>query len=133
MGSTDYARIEMRLPPSEKEIIEKSAASLRMSLTDYIRACCLHKKIMDTAWVPEITKQIIRIGVNINQIATVANTTGSVSQAQLDLTNQNLIAVQNQLKRIVEKMEEPTDSRLNDCRELLRKIADKLDAMEMDE
>lgn len=133
MGSTEYARIEMRLPPSEKEKIEKSAASLRMSLTDYIRACCLHKKVMDTAWIPDITKQIIRIGVNINQIATVANQNGSVTQAQLDLTNQNLILVQNQLKHIVERMEEPTDSRLYECRELLRKIADKLDAMEMNE
>lgn len=133
MSDTDFARIHIRLHPSEKEKIEKSAASLRMSLTDYIRACCLHKKVMDTTWIPDITKQIIRIGVNINQIATVANKNGSVTQAQLDLTNQNLIAVQNQLKRIVERMEEPSDSSLNECRELLRKIADKLDAMEMNE
>ncbi len=130
MSDTTKARIEFRLHPAEKEKIEKSAAALHMTVTDYIRACCLRKQIMDTSWVPEITKQIIKIGVNVNQIATVANTTHNVSDRQIDIVNENLIGVQNQLRAIIEHMENPLDQNLNECRMLLQKICEKLDAME---
>lgn len=130
MSESTKTQIAFRLHPAEKEKIEKSAAALHMTVTDYIRACCLRKQIMDTSWVPEITKQIIKIGVNVNQIATVANTTHNVSDRQIDIVNENLIGVQNQLRAIIEHMENPLDQNLNECRMLLQKICEKLDAME---
>lgn len=132
MAELTKTRIEIRLLPAEKEKIEQSAAALHMTVTDYIRACCLRKRVMDTSWVPEITKQIVKIGVNVNQIATVANTNHSVSDRQIDLVNENLIGVQNQLRAVIEHMENPLDRNLNECRQLLLKITEKLDAMEWD-
>ncbi len=132
MSGTHKTQVAFRLLPSEKEKIEKSAAELHMTVTDYIRACCLRKRVMDTSWVPEITKQIVKIGVNVNQIATVANANHSVSDRQIDLVNENLIGVQNQLRAVIEHMENPLDRNLNECRQLLLKITEKLDAMEWD-
>ena len=132
MAEITKTRIEIRLLPAEKEKIEQSAAALHMTVTDYIRACCLRKRVMDTSWVPEITKQIVKIGVNVNQIATVANANHSISDRQIDLVNENLIGVQNQLRAVIEHMENPLDRNLNECRQLLLKITEKLDAMEWD-
>ena len=132
MAEITKTRIEIRLLPVEKEKIEQSAAVLHMTVTDYIRACCLRKRVMDTSWVPEITKQIVKIGVNVNQIATVANTNHSVSDRQIDLVNENLIGVQNQLRAVIEHMENPLDRNLNECRQLLLKITEKLNAKEWD-
>ncbi|MBR4199965.1 MAG: plasmid mobilization relaxosome protein MobC [Oscillospiraceae bacterium] len=132
MNPNDRARIHITVPSAEKEKIEQSAAALHMTMTDYIRACCLRKRVMDTSWVPEITKQIVKIGVNVNQIAAVANTNHSVSDRQIDLVNENLIGVQNQLRAVIEHMENPLDRNLNECRQLLLKISEKLNAMEWD-
>ena len=132
MIETHKTQVAFRLLPSEKEKIAQSAAALHMTVTDYIRACCLRKRVMDTSWVPEITKQIVKIGVNVNQIATVANANHSVSDRQIDLVNENLIGVQNQLRAVIEHMENPLDRNLNECRLLLLKITEKLDVMEWD-
>lgn len=108
-------------------MIEANAAKAKLSVSDYVRRCCLKKKVMDTSWVTGIVNQIIRIGTNINQVVVVANTTKSVSSAQIDLLNRNLIEVQNKLQGIIDGMQTPEDKTLIAVKDLARAILKKLD------
>lgn len=121
------ARIETRISATEKEIIETNAAKAKMSVTEYVRRCCLKKKVMDTSWVAGITNQIIRIGVNVNQVAAVANKNHSVSDAQIDLLNRNLIELQNKMQSIIDCMQTPEDKTLLVVKDMARAILTKLD------
>lgn len=121
------ARLEVRMSAAEKEMIEANAAKAKMTVTEYVRRCCLKKKVMDTSWVPGITNQIIRIGVNINQVAVAANKNKSVSDAQIDLLNRNLIELQNKLQGIIDCMQTPEDKTLLTVKDMARAILKKLD------
>lgn len=127
MSKQTNTRLEIRISPSEKEMIEANAAKAKLSVSDYVRRCCLKKKVMDTSWVAGIVNQIIRIGTNINQVVVVANTTKSVSSAQIDLLNRNLIEVQNKLQGIIDGMQTPEDKTLIAVKDLARAILKKLD------
>ncbi len=127
MSENATIQIHVRILPSEKEIIETNAAAAKMSLTEYVRRCCLKKKVMDTSWVAGITNQIIRIGVNVNQIAAVANKNKSVSDAQIDLLNRNLIELQNKMQGIIDCMQTPEDKTLLAVKDMTRAILAKLD------
>lgn len=127
MSKQTNTRLEIRISPSEKEMIEANAAKAKLSVSDYVRRCCLKKKVMDTSWVAGIVNQIIRIGTNINQVVVVANTTKAVSSAQIDLLNRNLIEVQNKLQGIIDGMQTPEDKTLIAVKDLARAILKKLD------
>lgn len=127
MSKNSSLYLHIRISPSEKEMIEANAAKAKLSVSDYVRRCCLKKKVMDTSWVAGIVNQIIRIGTNINQVVVVANTTKSVSSAQIDLLNRNLIEVQNKLQGIIDGMQTPEDKTLIAVKDLARSILKKLD------
>ncbi len=127
MGENATIQIHVRILPSEKRLIEANAAKAKMTVTEYVRRCCLKKKVMDTSWVPGITNQIIRIGVNINQVAVAANKNKSVSDAQIDLLNRNLIELQNKLQGIIDCMQTPEDKTLLTVKDMARAILKKLD------
>ena len=127
MSKNSSLYLHIRISPSEKEMIEANAAKAKLSVSDYVRRCCLKKKVMDTSWVAGIVNQIIRIGTNINQVVVVANTTKSVSSAQIDLLNRNLIEVQNKLQGIIDGMQTPEDKTLIAVKDLARAILKKLD------
>lgn len=127
MGRKEQGYLTIHIEPSEKEIIDAMADAVHMTTKDYVRACCLHKKVMDTSWMPEITKQIIGIAGNINQITMIANKHHSVSQAQVDILNQNLISVKTELRKIANNLMPPPDKEIITCKELLQKISDILD------
>lgn len=127
MEEKTTARLETRISATEKEIIESNAAAAKLSVTEYVRRCCLKKKVMDTSWVARITNQIIRIGVNVNQIAAVANKNKSVSDAQIDLLNRNLIELQNKMQGIIDCMQTPEDKTLLAVKDMTRAILAKLD------
>ena len=127
MSENATIQIHVRILPSEKEIIETNAAKAKMSVTEYVRRCCLKKKVMDTSWVAGITNQIIRIGVNVNQVAAVANKNHSVSDAQIDLLNRNLIELQNKMQSIIDCMQTPEDTTLLAVKDMTRAILKKLD------
>lgn len=127
MEETPKARMNIRMTAAEKEIIEANAAKAKMNVTKYIIRCCLKKKVMDTSWVAGITNQIIRIGVNVNQVAAVANKNHSVSDAQIDLLNRNLIELQNKMQSIIDCMQTPEDKTLLAVKDMTRAILKKLD------
>lgn len=68
------ARIHLRVTDEEKQSIIEKAAQARQSVSQYILSLSENKTIIVVDGTDEVTRQLLKIGNNINQIAVVANT-----------------------------------------------------------
>ena len=94
----DY--IKVRLSKEEKEKWQEKAVRAGLSLSNLIRQSVEKSKtwtIQDRGLIAEHTRQIRRVGINLNQIAKWANTYGSTAEA---------IEIIEGLKIIESKLEE---------------------------
>lgn len=68
---------QLRLLPSEREVLEQLAAQANQKLSEYLRSAGLNKTIRPTVKVPEINRatyvELGRIGNNINQLTKAAH------------------------------------------------------------
>jgi len=78
-------RLELRLQPTDKEKIKKRAASLGLSMSDFVRQMALYGFAVQyrADILYDLIKAINRIGTNINQIAKICNESRSVSITSL--------------------------------------------------
>lgn len=109
MPRNKTVRVDLRFTPLEKEKLMQQATEARMNMSQYILALSEQKKIIVADGLPELCRQIIRIGTNVNQIALVANTNKSISQNQIDIVNTNLIEIQNLLGRLIDEIKNRED------------------------
>ena len=96
--------------PLEKEKLISKSEEARMNMSQYILALSEQKKIIVADGLPELCRQIIKIGTNVNQIALVANTNKSVSDKQLDIVNLNLIKIQELLGDLIDCIQNSKDN-----------------------
>ena len=68
----------------EKEELREKAKQSNMNMSEYIIALSENKKIIVAQGLPQLSLELKRIGVNINQIAMVANTQRFVNEYQLE-------------------------------------------------
>lgn len=87
-------RIFIRVSPTEKKKIEEKAALVNKSVASYLIELSESKRIADTSKLPPLILEIRRIGVNINQIAAVAN-------SQKYINNQLLSKIDKDLKEVI--------------------------------
>ena len=109
MGRTKTTHITMRLTPAEKEKLSSKAAEARMSMSQYLLALSEQKKIIVVDELPELVRQIIKIGTNVNQIAMVANTHKSVSSKQIETVESQLSDIQNLLGNLIDVIKNSKD------------------------
>lgn len=110
MSEKKNARIEFRVTQEEKEELTKKAAKARQSLSQYILTLSENKKIIVIDGVPELVKQIVKIGVNVNQIATIANTNRSVDDYYLKRVGDSLDNISALLGKLLKKVNQQVDS-----------------------
>ena len=104
-------RLQLRLSPTEKEEILKKSAESRMSPSDYIVSLSENRRVVDTKKLPPLILKIRRIGVNINQIAVVANSQKYINKELLMKVNEHqkeIIALLQQILEEVYNTEEHT-------------------------
>lgn len=94
-------RMELRLTPEEKDNLIKRAAEARMSMSKYLLALSEQKKIIVVEDLSEFIRQLIKIGTNVNQVALVANTYRTVSVKQIETLNENIIAIQQLMRKLL--------------------------------
>lgn len=109
MGREKTERVSLRFTPMEKEKLQEQAAAARMKMSEYVLALSEQKKIIIVDGLPELCRQIIAIGTNVNQIARVANQNKTVSEKQLDLVNENLIRIQDLLGSMIDTIQNSKD------------------------
>ncbi len=101
MALTKQCYIQIRLSKEEKQSIMDNSKASRMTMTEYLLALNSQKKINVVDGISELVVELTRIGVNINQIATVANQKKNVSDYQLDLVLDKLSECQKILSKII--------------------------------
>ena len=92
-------KITIRVSPTEKKDIETKAEQAKMSMSRYLVAATENKKIRVTEKIPDLYLEITRIGVNINQIAHVANSQKYVNTQQI-YEVKNLLREVNTKKKV---------------------------------
>ncbi|MBE6852674.1 MAG: plasmid mobilization relaxosome protein MobC [Ruminococcus sp.] len=109
MGRIRTERIEIRVTPDEKNMLKNYAEKSRMNMSNYILKLAEQKKIYSVDGIPELIRQIIRIGTNVNQIVMVANTNKSVSEKQIQIVNSNLEHIQKLLGDMIDVIKNSDD------------------------
>ncbi len=102
-------RLELRLTLEQKQKLAEISKKSRMNMTEYIVAISEQKKIIVADGVPELLKQIIKIGTNVNQITMVANSNHSVASKQIDIVNTNLVKIQNLISDLIDEIKNAKD------------------------
>ena len=72
-------KLLLRLTPSEKLTISRNAKLMNVSMTEYVSLCIRRKRIVICENFPDLIYHLSKIGNNVNQIATVANSNQYIS------------------------------------------------------
>ena len=78
------ARIYFRCSQKDKDNLRKKSKQANMNMSEYIVSLSENKKIIVAQGLPQLSLELKRIGVNINQIAMVANSQRFVNEYQLE-------------------------------------------------
>ena len=89
MSKNRTERLQLRVSSEEKEAIAKKAAEAHLSIADYIVALSEGKKVIDIRKIAQLILEVRRIGVNVNQIAAVANYNKYTNQPMLTKVNED--------------------------------------------
>ena len=94
-------KFSTRMASADREKIRALAQKAVMSMSDYVTACCLGKRIVVMDGLKEVLRQQKAIGNNLNQLAVLANT-GKVQFANLDAAAQEFAKINVTLRQIQE-------------------------------
>ena len=94
-------KFSTRMASADREKIRALAQKAGMSMSDYVTACCLGKRIVVMDGLKEVLRQQKAIGNNLNQLAVLANT-GKVQFANLDTAAQEFVRINTALRKLQE-------------------------------
>ena len=94
-------KFSTRMASADRERIRALAQKAGLSMSDYVTACCLGKRIVILDGLKEVLRQQKAIGNNLNQLAVLANM-GKVQFANLDATAQEFAKINVALRQIQE-------------------------------
>ena len=96
--------IFIRVSPTEKKEIEEKAKLANQSVANYLITLSQNQRIVVAKKMPQLITEINKIGVNINQITAVANTTKYVSKEMLMKVREELTKVIGLLQQILDEV-----------------------------
>jgi len=98
--------LRMRLYSEERDLLRLNAGIQGLSVSDYIRQCCLSFHLRKSPMERERLRQLTRIGVNINQLGKWVNTYKRAVEAVEVLTA--LASLERKIEALM-AMEKPED------------------------
>lgn len=107
MGKRNIEK-HIRFTSEEYEIICKRSAKMNLRTGTYIRTIAVQGvvKVFPLKELNDVQRALNRIGVNLNQIAAVANSSGSVYQKDME----DVLKEMKQLRNIVNEWLAPLES-----------------------
>ena len=99
-GAKDI-KFSTRMASADREKIRALAAKAHMSMSDYVTACCLGKRIVVIDEQKELLRQLKGIGSNINRLTVLANM-GKVQVTGLEKAAGELSEVSAALRAVME-------------------------------
>ena len=90
-----------RMASADREKIRALAQKAGLSMSDYVTACCLGKRIVIIDGLKDVLRQQKAIGNNLNQLTVLANM-GKVQVANLDTAAQEFARINTVLRKLQE-------------------------------
>ncbi len=103
MQKKKTAIITAKMTPENKQKIEQRAASAGMTVTDYLTACALGKKIARVDGLDKILTELKAQGRNLNQFTTLVNM-GRVTVVRGDELVDNYAYLCDEVYRLAEEI-----------------------------
>ena len=94
-------KFSTRMASTDREAIKELAKQSGMSMSDYVTACCLGKRIVVVDEQKELLRQLKGIGSNINRLTVLANM-GKVQVIGLEKAAGELSEVSAALRSVME-------------------------------
>ncbi len=94
-------RLEIRLTEDELYEIDNRSKKLRMSRSKFLLQAALHQKIivLDSTSIKQLTSELRKIGININQIAILCNM-GKLECVHIEDTKSEITKVCEELNKL---------------------------------
>ncbi len=102
MNRTRPKQIVIRLTEKEKEQLQAKVKKSGLKQQDYLIKCILGKKVLNTDGLKEVTPELKRIGVNLNQIAKTCNQGNQATYKEIQEIGKELNGVWQLLKQLVQ-------------------------------
>ena len=94
-------KFSTRMASADREKIRALAQKAGLSMSDYVTACCLGKRIVIIDGLKDVLRQQKAIGNNLNQLTVLANM-GKVQFANLDTAAQEFARINTSLRELQE-------------------------------
>ena len=94
-------KFSTRMASEDREKIRALTQKSGMSMSDYVTACCLGKRIVIMDGLKDVLRQQKAIGNNLNQLTVLANM-GKVQFANLDSAVQEFSKINTSLREMQE-------------------------------
>ena len=94
-------KFSTRMASADREKIRALAQKSGLSMSDYVTACCLGKRIVIMDGLKDVLRQQKAIGNNLNQLTVLANM-GKVQFANLDSAVQEFSKINTALRKMQE-------------------------------
>ena len=94
-------KFSTRMASADREKIRALAQKAGLSMSDYVTACCLGKRIVIIDGLKDVLRQQKAIGNNLTQLAVLANT-GKVQFTNLDSAAQEFARINTALRELQE-------------------------------
>ena len=94
-------KFSTRMASADREKIRVLAEKAGLSMSDYVTACCLGKRIVIMDGLKDVLRQQKAVGNNLNQLAVLANM-GKVQFANLDAAAQAFAKINVTLRQMQE-------------------------------
>ena len=129
MSKNRTERLQLRVSSEEKEAIAQKAADANMSISDYIVALSEGKKVIDIRKIAQLILEVRRIGVNVNQIAAVANYQKYTNQQMLTKVNEDQQKVYDLLLKILEELQSTETHSIHGIENRLDKLTEAVERL----
>ena len=95
-------KFSTRMAAEDRAAIKELAKQSRMSMSNYVTACCLGRQIVIIEGLKEVLKELKAIGNNLNQLVTLAHM-GKVTVINLSEVRQLLADIRTAVCEIAER------------------------------
>ena len=119
----------LHLTPTEKKQLKEKAEQSKLSISKYLIALSENKKIISVEKLPDLLLEITRIGVNINQIAHVANAQKYVNTQQIYEIKSLLREVDKHMMEIIKALDNYDEDDVRTLDKKMQTMGNEMSAM----
>ena len=118
----------VRVTPTEKKELQEKADAAHLSLSRYLVKSGSDHKMLQTQNIARLIYEIRKIGININQIAHVANGQGFILQSDLASVDRQMEAVFEITKKIIKATYDEKEANIKTLERKIDKLMERVDA-----